>query len=227
MAGRRMFGEIPTYPPKEYWLDANLERSSIETPLDERGFVHMDKLVELAKSLVYPEYQWESPFNDVHHLQWSVSTTIPKHMDEEQRRTVYEFRELVNQKMYTPRTFHNWIHWATIPSPIPDVEAMQYSIDAHRVARSLAKTAQLAVHLTRIKSIPEKKLTERIDEQFNNYNLYMENARLVPREFSLLKLEEVEVGSPEDLLSVSRRLGKLAVDKVPIRLRTLRVKATA
>lgn len=216
---------MPTLPPPEYWLSDTLEKTSIKTPLDERELVDMDRLVSDVREYVSPEFQWESPLNDVHHLQWSISATTPETMSETDRAVLREFRELVNRKMYIPRVFHNWIHWLTVPPPVPEVEVMKYSIDAQRVAMSLARTAGLATRLTRIRQIPEAKLIERLDQEFINYNLYMENARLVPVEFRRIQLEEVEVRQPEDLLIVNKRLGRLALNNIPVCLRTLRTAA--
>ncbi len=227
MPGRRTYGDLPTLPPMDYWQTSTLQYQSIETPLDERGFVDMDAVVEVASSYIDPEYQWESPFNDVHHLQWSISTMLPVTASEHDRQIVGEFRELVNRKMYTSRVFHDWVHWLMAAPSIPDVEAMKHSIDAQRVALSLARVAHLATRLTRIKSIPERKLTQRLDQEFINYNLYMENARLVPLEYRVLKLEEVEVEKPEDLLTVNKHLGRLAISRVPVRMRKLRARAVA
>lgn len=222
MPGRRTYGELPTLPPQEFWTDQSLQKYSLETPLDERHFVDMDGLVELGRQFVVPEYQWASPVNDVHHLQWSISTQLPKDMSEAEIVVLKEFRELVNRKMFTPRVFHNWLHWLTLPPPVPGVEEMRYSVDAQRVAVSLAKTAALATQLTRIKAIPEKELNRRLEEEFITYNLYMDNARLVPLEFRTLKLEELEVRSPEDLLIVNKQLGRMAVNAMPVRIRSVR-----
>ena len=222
MPGRRMYGELPTLPPQEFWTDPSLQKNSLETPLDERLFVDMDGLVELGRQFIVPEFQWESPVNDVHHLQWSISTQIPENMSTADYKVLKEFRELVNRKMYTPRVFHNWLHWLTVPPSVPGVEQMRYSVDAQRVAVSLAKTAALATQLTRIKAMPEKELNRRLEEEFINYNLYMENARLVPVEFRTLKLEELEVRSPEDLLVVNKQLGRMAVNAMPVRIRSVR-----
>jgi len=90
------------------------------------------------------------------------------------------------------------------------------------VAVSLAKTARLATRLTRIADIKQINLEKRLEEEFKNYNLYMENARLVPKEFSLLELEKFEVRKPEELLVVNKHLGRLALDTIPVRIRSLR-----
>lgn len=222
MPGRRMYGDLPTLPPQDYWIDTSLKKNSIETPLDSRNFVDMDVMVNIMTSFIDPAYSWESPINDVHHLQWSVSTQRPSTMSDEDFLVLKRFRELVNRKMYTGRLPHNWAHWLFIPPPIPDVEDMRYSIQAQDIAVSLARTAGLAARLTRIPAIKPSDLGKRLEEEFINYNLYMENARLVPIEFSLLKLEELQVKSPEDLLIVNKRLGRLAVDRIPVVERQIR-----
>jgi hypothetical protein len=206
----------PWLPPESVRLWNIDKQGKLATPLDERGLVDLDKLVALGVQNVEGDYSWTSTFNDVHHLQWPAA-----HYAESCELPGHEFRELVQRKAYLPRQFHNWLHILTLPPPIPSEEVMRHSIDAERTARALASTAQLAVRLTRMVGIPEAKLVKRLEEQFENYTLYVENARLVPIEFQLLKLDEVEARSVEEMLMVNKRLGKLALHLVPIRFRKL------
>lgn len=208
----------PWLPPPEMRLYNPEKNGRLETPVDERGLVDLDQLVTLVKQTVRPEFSWSSSFNDIHHLQWFASNYSGSEatgglVD------MGEFRELVNRKAFIPRVFHNWIHHVTLPPPVPSIEVMKYSVDAQRVAMSLSRTAGLAARLTRMTQIPEKKLEQRLDEEFINYALYVDNARNVPVEFSLFAIEEVEARSVDEMLIANKHLGRLALDKVPIRQR--------
>jgi len=208
-------------PPQSVRLYDPREKGRIETPTDERGLVDLDALVERVKMTVDPEYHWESSYNDTHHLQWHAA--FYSHFQMSDGVDMQSFRELTNRKAYLPRVFHNWIHAVTLPPPIPSNEVMQYSIDAQRVAISLAKTASLAVRLTRMIHIPAHRLEERLEQEFEHYNLYIDNARLVPKEFSLLAIEELEAKNVEEMLERNRQLGRQAIDKIPVRLRGLTI----
>lgn len=208
----------PWLPPPDAQLYDPDKSGCIETPVDERGLVDLDRLVTLVKQTVRPEFSWSSSFNDIHHLQWFASN-YPASEVTDGLVDMNEFRELVNRKAFIPRVFHNWIHHVTLPPPVPSIEVMKYSIDAQRVAMSLSRTAGLAARLTRMTQIPEKKLEQRLDEEFMNYALYVDNARSVPIEFSLFAIEEVEARSVDEMLTVNKYLGRLALDKVPIRQR--------
>ncbi len=199
------------------------KQGRLETPLDERGLVDLSELVALAKATVDPSYDWTSRENDVHHLQWAE-----RHYDIASAFVDADtkvFRNLVNRKVYVPRVFHNWVHHITEPSPVPSSEVMQYSIDAQRVALSLSRTAGLAMKLTRRAGITELQLQRRLDEEFINYNLYIENAREVPREFSLLAIEQLEARNVDEMLLANKRLGRLALDRIPIVERQIRLAA--
>lgn len=209
----------PWLPPQKMWLHDPTKRGYLETPTDEFGLVDLDELVTRVKQTVRPEFSWQSSFNDVHHLQWFASN-YPVNTDEEAV-NMNEFRELVGRKAYIPRVFHNWIHHVTLPPPTPTEEVMRHSIEAQRVALLLYRTARLATKLTRMSQIPEKKRIERLDEEYINYSLYIENAREVPKEFSLLAIEEVEARSVDEMLLVNKRLGRLALDTIPIRHRQI------
>ncbi len=210
-------------PPRDVQLHDPRRDGLLETPLDERGLVDLDRLVDLARATVSPEFGWESRENDVHHLQWPR-----RHYDIAGAMVDVEtqvFRNLVNRKAYVPRIFHNWVHYITAPPRVPSEEVMRYSIDAQRVAMSLSRTAQLATKLARHSVLPPERLRERLDQEFENYNLYIDNAREVPREFSLMTIEELEMfeaRSVDDLLLLNKRLGKKALDRIPVVQRRIR-----
>lgn len=205
----------PWLPPLEQQLWNPKTEGKIETPLDSRGLVDLDALVEVGKQTVESDYDWTSPFNDVHHLQWPGSAYKP---DEEAN----EFRELVGRKTFIPRRFHNWLHHITEEPPLPTSEVMKHSIDAEEVAKHISTTVQLAVRLTRKKGLSEAKLEFELERKFEDYTLYVENARLVPVEFQLLKLAEIEAQNIDEMLAVNKQLGKRALHQIPIRMRALR-----
>jgi len=202
-------------PPPDARLWHKGRDEKIPTPLNTNGLADLDKLVIIGKEQAVKEYDWTSPFNDVHHLQWPGMC-----YDSE---TEHIFRELVQRKTYIPRVFHNWLHHITLPPPLPSEEVMRHTIQAEQTARAIASTAQLAVRLTRMANIPEDKLLRRLEQEFDNYMLYVENAREVPVEFRLLKLNEVEANSVDEMLTANRRLGKLALNHIPVRNRELYV----
>lgn len=201
-------------PPREVHLFNPEKNGRMPTPLDERGLVDIDALVQLAKEAVDPEYDWASMESDIHHLQW-----VSRRYDVVTAFLGVDgntFRNLVNRKAYVPRVFHNWVHYITEPPPVPVEEVMQYSIDAQRVALSLARTAGLATKLTTHYRLTDAQLRQRLDEEFIHYNLFVENAREIPPEFSLLALEQIEAKTIDEMLLANKHLGQLALDKIPI-----------
>ena len=207
-------------PPQDVWLYNPRTKGKLETPIDERGLVDLDQLVAMTRQTIDSNYSWTSTFNDIHHLQW-YETMYPNHSNDEDGLNLHDFRELINRKAYVPRVFHNWIHSITLPPPVPSREVMQYCIDSQRVAISLAKTSSLAVRLTRKVGIPAPRLEARLEEEFIKYNTYVENARLVPLEFRLLAIEQIEAGTVEEMLDRNRLLGRLAIDRIPVRFRSV------
>ncbi len=49
------------------------ENFALETPLYKNGTVNHQSLVKAVKNLVRPDYQWEAPFFDEHHLYWPAA----------------------------------------------------------------------------------------------------------------------------------------------------------
>lgn len=201
-------------PPRDVWLHNPRLCDRIETPLQPAtGIVDLDALVTAVKSTIDPEFDWTSTFNDVHHLQWhsaQYSTPLGR-----------AFREQAQRKTYVPRLFHNWAHVITEVPPVPSEEAMRHSIAAQQSVFNMARTAGLATRLERMIAIPPSKLRARQQQEFEKYMVYFENARLVPEEFSLLAVGEVEARTPDDLPACSRKLGSLALDRIPWRVRAL------
>lgn len=198
------------------WAPEKHER--LETPLDNLGRVDLDRLVALVKTTVQEGYKWESPFVDVHHLQWPSA-----YYALDQNPVAAEFRELTRRKAVFPRLFHNWTHAVTLPPPVPSIDVMHSSINAHRAALKLASTARLAVSLMRLKDIPSSKLSARLEEELDNYLLYTEQAREVPPEFQLLKLDDIEAASVEDLIAVNKHFGRIALQHIPLRVREVKL----
>lgn len=210
----------PWLPPQKMWLYDPYRNGQLETPTDEYGLVDLDKLVTMVKQTVRPEFSWQSTYNDIHHLQW-FARNYPALDENNTPVNPNEFRELVSRKAYIPRVFHNWIHQVTLPPPVPSDEVMKHSIDAQRVALQLYRTARLATKLTRMSQIPARKRIERLDEEYINYSLYIENAREVPKEFSRLAIEEIEARNVDEMLLANRRLGRLALETIPVRHRLI------
>ena len=98
---------------------------------------------------------------------------------------------------------------------------MLETIRAERVKVGLARTASLATKITRIPTIPEHKRIQRLEETCDDYIAHYENALKLPPEFNQLSLDELAVSSVDELLLVNKRLGKLALNTVPVRHREI------
>jgi len=94
---------------------------------------------------------------------------------------------------------------------------MQYAIDAERVAISLARTASRAIRLTRSKKLDEATLNGRLTEALEYYNNCLNRARGIPKEFSLVDVDEIEANSVDEMLQCNRVMGRLALHRVAYR----------
>lgn len=210
----RLKAERVHLPPKHARLWDIAADGKLPTPLNEHGVVDLDGLVELGRRTIEDSYDWTSSLNDIHHLQWPGAFYVEDELTQ-------EFRETVGRKAYIPRTFHNWLHYITEPPPLPSEEVMQHVVDAERALRALASTASLAMRLTRMPWIPERKRDMRLAEQYEAYQLHAESALAIPEAFLRVPPHELSAGSVEEMLEVSRTMGRRALTHVPIRLRSL------
>ena len=200
-------------PPRDTWLYDPTTDGQLETPTDANGLVDLDALITLVKSTVTPEYSWVAPRNDIHHLQYyarNYTTELEK-----------EFRELYSRKVRSSRTFHNWLHVVSEPSPKPHEDVMYEAVQAERIKVGLARTAGLAMKVARIPHIPETKRHQRLEEIRGEYMTHYENALHIPPEFNRLALDELAVDNVEELLIITKRLGKQALNHIPVRHREL------
>jgi hypothetical protein len=155
---------------------------AISTPVDpETGIVDHEALMASMRELVDPDYKWQAPFFDEHHLHWYAhryETTFHP-----QTQLAVEFRNIATNKMWVPRQFHNFIHAVTIPSDLPEVDAMKTAVKDYRrksyIYRISTNAILLSERLQRIQKIdnrgdvmyidPETKITTRNIEALDQW----------------------------------------------------------
>jgi hypothetical protein len=128
-----------TLPPFDARLiDPSKER--IDTPVDDRGLIDVDQLIQAVQETVDPEYLWPHSLS-IHHFYWpEASYPYDKSVDAVSNPAI--FRDLPRNKGLVPRVFENWLHQVTLPPPTPNPEVMSYRVEAWRVAKSLYLNAR-------------------------------------------------------------------------------------
>lgn len=133
-------------PPQEVWaIDPS---KTIKTPVDSRGLIVVDELIESVKAYICPEYNWDGP-SDIHHLYFYASTYWQTEQDTGGAVPAYRFRELPVNKILVPRRFHNVIHIVTEPAEMPESQVMGNYIEAWTAARNLFASVRSAVQAER------------------------------------------------------------------------------
>lgn len=209
-------------PPRELQRFTLGHDEKLQTPLDDYGLVDVSELIYQVKKTVDPSYTWDSPFNDVHHIQWPSRQYqyLPHSQVNPQ-----EFRNLSISKIYTPRVFHNWVHRITEPPPPPPIEVMYYRTEAQRVAIALFRTVRAGKGLKRRKGLNETELESRLIQNFDEFSNRLEIARTIPAEFQLLDIHDYAPKSFEDMFKIQSQLGKLAT--IPVVTRSISLPAVA
>jgi hypothetical protein len=134
-------------PPAEYWaIDPS---KTMRTPVDSRGLIIVDELVEGVKAYVCPEYEWNGP-SDIHHLYFYAAWYELTELESGGAVPSHRFRELPVNKLLIPRLFHNVLHAVTEPAAMPSPTIMRYYIDAWTAARDLFVSVRKAVHVERM-----------------------------------------------------------------------------
>jgi len=204
-------------PPPEVWL-RNPGLQQLETPLDDRGLVDFEALVKLVRGTVDPAYDWSSPFNDRHHLQWPRRFYVDAPDD---KPNPAEFRHLGIGMVRVPRLFHNWTHLITEPPAMPSFEVMQYRIDAQRVAVSLFEKVREIKRSSRARDLGQEAyrafLTEQLYRGFDDFSHQFEIARHQPVEFQPVDYGDLELNDPADMVNIADIVAKKAIYRCAVR----------
>ena len=133
-------------PPQEVRLVTDNFR--IEAQTDDRGLIDIPNLLQQVKSTIDASYDWPVDSTNVHHFYWPAAQypNIQKH---EEGINMSLFRNLPINKGLMPFQFHNWLHRVTIPPPLPDIEIVEYQMEAWDVTRSLFHSVKNARHWQR------------------------------------------------------------------------------
>jgi hypothetical protein len=127
-------GDIPGEPgwpdPDAWQINPFLDK--LETPIDDRGLVRYDALIQDIKDTISPDYEWPDEVSLDHMYyeeEWYHSAWAPQ--------CAIRFRELPVHKAIVPRVFENWKHLIVIPPAVPAEEVMQLRIESWDVATKL------------------------------------------------------------------------------------------
>jgi hypothetical protein len=124
-------------PSPEYW---NLPDEPIVTPVDERGIIKHDELIEVVKATIKPGYNWFGVQKVSRHHLYFPSKDYSEDVswiDGERTYSEENFRDLDIHKVSLPIVFENWLHVITLPAIKPEQDVMQNRIDSWRVTKDL------------------------------------------------------------------------------------------
>jgi hypothetical protein len=120
---------------------------ALETPVDPTtGVVDHEKLMELMRGLVDPDYKWQAPFFDEHHLHWFAHRYETSFQPNEMLAS--EFRDMAINRMWVPRQFHDFVHAVTIPPDVPSLEQMRASVKDFRRKSYIYRISNDAITIT-------------------------------------------------------------------------------
>lgn len=198
-------------PPREYWLSDPAIEGLIPTPLDSRGLVDAPALFQQVAKTIDPAYEWESAFDDPHHLQWPGRWYTNEVRDSANRTAnPNEFRNLAISQWILPRVLHNWIHRVTEPPPLPSDEVMFYRTEAQRVTTSLFMTVRGSTRFINSSSLTHRQIHEKLIPSYRQMSLQIKALQEVPPEFRLIELPEYQSGNVRDMFKLESALGKYA-----------------
>jgi hypothetical protein len=183
-------------PPDAFWLTPLAEIEKMQTPVDDRGLVIVDALIEGVKSYIDPAWGWPDRAN-VHHLYWAKEWYVELDAWSEGHIPARRFRELPSNKIYVPQSFHAVLHAVTHEPPMPAPEIMREQAEAWRVATNLFDSVANVLRAERLsrrrrerldltereRRIGEEYMQETLDRHFKGVRQHLGALSLVPEEF--------------------------------------------
>lgn len=168
MGGAHLHNQGTLPPPDARLIDPHApDFLPLTTPVDERGIINIDSLIDQVKATVDPCYTWPKHAS-VHHFYWPESWYKIPYTEPRENPTV--FRNLPINKGLVPRVFENWLHQITIPPVLPEREVRACTVEAWLVARDLFLMARKTVQWQRIAERRRQLISENptmINEGFN------------------------------------------------------------
>lgn len=186
----------------------------IDTPIDEvTGLVDRERLITEILKTADPNYDWKSPFADLHHLQWPnrwYDTSKDTGMSIEGQK----FRNLASNKVKEPRVFHNWLHLVTQPPEPPRNEVMHIVIEVDKSMTSLRGLVGYSRFLARKARNNGKDYTttfrQNLIRRMDSFGQELERVQRAPIEFRPEEVEGAELHNIYDMVHISERLGRYA-----------------
>lgn len=190
-------------PPDEYWAKDPLK--TVETPVDSRGLIIVEDLINTAKEYICPEYKWDGPA-DKHHLYYYAAVYRALEQSSDGNIPAQQFRELAVNKIYIPRRFHNVIHKVMLPADIPSPDVMRNYTEAWTVARKLFASVRRAVRagrkvrhrlaaaseadpLSEPEKVDEEIMQEALSKHFGEIGRHLGALILLPEEYRPIKVD--------------------------------------
>jgi hypothetical protein len=126
------------FPPQEYWLlDLRDKKNRMQTPVDDRGLVKTDEVIEMVNSTVASEYVWSGE-PDIHHTRGRESRYPYVRAPYNPAR----FYELPVNRVYFPRDFHNVLTRIMLEPPVPSRQKMAYQNELWSIIAALYDKAE-------------------------------------------------------------------------------------
>lgn len=200
----------PYLPPRELWLFTPGVDEKLPTPVDDRGIVETQKLIDLVKTTVDPSYSWDtSKKSNIHHFFFEHNKY---RSDPEAFVDPEKFCELAINKIFLPRKFHAWLHKVMAEPPVPSEETMYYRILMQDVSSRLFRTAEQSEQLMHARYITDEKLQRGLTWHFQDFNRIIDYAqRTIPPEFHPYDLSLFQPETETDLHKIVPTLGRMAL----------------
>lgn len=193
-----MSKEKPLYvPPRDVWRFTPGKDTPLPVPVNEYGLIDNDALVAAALTTIDFSSGWQpSEAHDIHHTYWerNLYPDTPDGIV-----NLREFRESYANQIDISRVIHNVIHSAIARPEIPCTEAIQNHLALYRIARELARSADLVATLFKSDSISDKELKRVSSDHLHRFHAAANKAQSIPKSFHFIDLDGLNPSDAHDL----------------------------
>jgi hypothetical protein len=199
------------FPPDEAFIQD--PTVIIDTPVDSRGLVRVQELLEQVTQYVRPGYKWRGEPDD-HHLYWFAKIFNLQNLFVQDTRLGTDFRTLPLHIIEIPRELHNLIHAVTRPVEAPNKEVMEYRVESWQVASNLFKALEAIEYFQGLsdREVARRINNDSIEKNRRNMRVNVDRAKELPPHYRFFKISAFNkimwIKRPEEISGKNLKVAK-------------------
>lgn len=204
-------------PPPEVWLHDPRKDGKLDVEYDDLGRVDLDKSVVKLLSKFAPEFDFarESTLFDDHHGQHDENKYISSPHEQVNPR---QYRRLASRRAGLPRMVHAVWHNLFNEPNTTEEWVMRGSIDAQLPLTHMRQSYDRCWDIARTSPSGQhnSELRRQLEPRMGYFCYLLDELSNVPPEFQIVSVDDINIHTVDDIITVARAFRKYSIPHVPI-----------